>query len=248
MSHLIKAGQSYSIITKSDIVFNLILGYIYDISEPLGIYKAKAIFGKYILISDTALPAKNRVVISRKERSEEEFESINVNYAFVQIFAQMLDNDDKEFLAYCKKHLKKNKIEVAYYYMCAISTTCFTDGEFNEAKANLIINSHSYRGVHSVSDKYATLISFVSYPTEENLSELFFAFNDENGGFDSLISLVSIIVEESKIPEYIVQKYSDDLNDPLFIRGLLTLCTALLNTKTKDEFILYCLLHIIKKG
>lgn len=245
---IIKPEQSYAILTKSDIIFNIILGHIYYISEPLNIYKSKAIFGKYIEVSDITLPAKNRIVISRKERSEPEFEEIKVSSHFVDIFCEILNNDNKDFKAYCKKHLKKSQIEVAYYYMAAIHETCIRNGEFLEAKANNILDTYSYRGTHSMTDKYETLINFVNYPTEANLSEIFLAFNSENGGFESLVSLISMVVENERIPEYIVQRYSDQLQDQNFVRGLLVMCTALLNTKSQDEFILYCMLHIIKKG
>jgi hypothetical protein len=72
-------------------------------------------------------------------------------------------------------------------------------------------------------------------------------FNEENGGFESLVSLISLIVEAQRIPEFIMQQYGDDLNDPMFIRNLLLVCTAMLNTKSREEFILYCLINLIKK-
>lgn len=244
---MIKPGQSYSILTKSDFVFNLIMGHIYAISEPLNIYKTKAIFGKHIEISDTAVPSKTKVVISRKEREEKEFHTVTVSTSFVDLFSTLLGVDNEEFKDFCKKNIKRSKIEIAYYYMAAIANSCFEGDEFLAVKANTIVNTYSYKGLHSVSDKYSALIDFVSLPNEVHLNELFLTFNDENGGFDSLVSLISLIVENQKVPEFIIQQYGDDLNDPNFLRNLLLICTALLTTKSREEFILYSLVNIIKK-
>ena len=235
-----KADQSYCILTKSDFVFNLLCGYLFKINKEAGIYKGKTLFGKYITYSDKAVPSDKRLVITRVKNDNALFQTITIEKAidFIPLAIEMVGVNNKEFSSYCKMHLKRKNIDSIFYYVSSMQVKCLDDNNrFNETIANYI-TKYTYKGVHTVTEKYNAIFDFISNPCSKSLYHLLNLYNDANGGFDAMVSTIANIVDGEKVPHYLSDRVNELFNDTYLLKNLLNISTALLKTRIKEEFII----------
>ena len=105
------------------------------------------------------------------------------------------------------------------------------------------LNTTTKRNIilHTATERYQTLIDFVSSPNETSLYRLLNVFNDDN--YQQLINAISTLTNET--PDWINNKFGEQIRDITFTKTLLKLALIILKAKDRDEFILSVLRGVI---
>lgn len=238
---MFKADTSYTLLSSSEFLLNIITAYIASLNEEQGILRVPSLFKKQLIISDTASPSKKSIVISYKSRDSKEFKEINIDDSLAKICFSMQSIDleaHKNIIRYITNKCKKVQPEVAYYNVM-ICTHYIS--KLDTERVDKIF-SNRYLGIHTAIEQYQTLVDFINNPTEVNLHHLLNMFNEDD--FSRLVSAVSTLTNDT--PEWLVRRFGDLLADHEFTRKLLKLAVIILKASSKEEFILYALKELIK--
>lgn len=232
-------NTSYSIISKSELITNITIDYLLNLNQENGIYPERSIFGKSVIVSDTELPNKRHIVLSKVTRtSEDGFLTLNLDDYIPDltfIMHNQLTEQNHDKLKYIKQKLKRKEPEIQFYLTSAILGT-----SLDTLTIDRVIDHH-YKGIHTATERYQSLIDFVNAPSETQLYHLLNIFNEEN--HQQLINTISNLTYDT--PDWVSSRFGDRIRDINFTRTLLKLALIILKTKNRDEFILAVLKGVI---
>lgn len=237
---LIKPDTNYSLLSSSEFLRNMITNYVIMRNSEVGILTERSIFGKMLKVSDTDKPNSKSIIISYVERDQAlKFETIDIDSHLVELLFEM-HNFDKEVnehhIKYLNQKLKHKDKELCYYMVSAVLglpkiTTDAIDGVIN----------NTYKGIHTLTEKYRELINFILMPNETSLHRILQIFHEEDYG--SLVYCISCLVDN--VPAWIQQQYSETLEDIKFTRILLKIALIIIKSTNREQFILHILKEII---
>lgn len=235
----IKHEQSYSINSKSEFLTNIVIEYLLSLNEDNGIFPERSIFGKCAIVSNTELPTKRSIVISPVPRnSDDGFQQLNIDDNVPEItFIMHGQNNDENYdkLKYIKQKLKRKEPEIQFYLTSAILGT-----GLDTQTIDRVIDTH-YKGIHTATERYQTLIDFILSPSETSLYRLLNVFNDDN--YQQLINTISTLTNDT--PDWIITRFGEQLRGVNFTKTLLKLALIILKARDRDEFILSVLKGVI---
>lgn len=233
--------KSYAVWSSSEFLVNRVIDYLKTINIDDGVSVERNIFEIYMVESDTQNPNKSRIVFSRCKR-DEDFINIDIDSNLVDlclILSGMSDcNEDlRKFLRNNLKKYIQNEPELVYYYVCAVAG--FKDPSVSEAM--YVLSKYEYKATHNTVDCYKSLIDFVSNPCETALSKLLLVFNEPD--YQKMINCTSALVNDT--PEWIKKKFGSEIESSSFTKSLLNLSLVILNSKSREDFILRVLKEMI---
>lgn len=237
---LIKPDTNYCLKSKSELLTNIVADYIIFKNEEVSIFTERSIFGKMLKVSDTEIPNKRQLVLSKIERELDlGFTLIDIDSSIISLTFEMNNMDTPEHehhIKYLKSKLKKRDPEIAFYLTSAIMGLSNISTEAIDR-----ILSDSYKGIHPISEKFQTIIEFVSSPTEVNLQRTLKVFNEED--YSSMIYCISSLTDNT--PAWVTNRFGEQLQDATFIKNLLRIALIILKTNSREEFIIHTLRDII---
>lgn len=235
----INHDTSYSVLSKSELITNITIDYILHLNEENGILPERSIFGKHTIVSDTEVPNKRRIVLSKIPRTTDDgFKTLNLDDDIVELTFLIHRQDIEQVLdkvKYIKQKLKKRDIEIQFYLTSAILGTGLETHIIDR------VIDHHYKGIHTATERYQVLIDFVNSPSETQLYHLLNIFNEEN--HQQLINTISSLTYDT--PDWVSSRFGDIIKDSGFTRTLLKIALTVLKTKSRDEFILSILKGVI---
>lgn len=233
---------SYAILGSSEFLVNRVMDYLKCINIDDGVSTERNIFEAYMVESDTQVPNKSRIVLSRCKR-DDLFVTIDIDSDVVGICLILagLENCDDELKKFLKNNLRKyvqnGDSELVFYYVSAVAG--LEDPSVSEAM--YILSKYEYKANHSTVECYKTLIDFVSNPCETALSKLLLVFNEED--YQKMINCTSTLVNDT--PEWIKKKFGGEIESAIFTKSLLNLSLVILESKSREDFILRVLKKMI---
>lgn len=176
---MLEAGKSYALVSSSDLLKQHILEYLRVINEEAGINKVASIFGKQLIVSDTATPTPRSIVISLSERNQEGIENINLDEKITEFLFIINGIDIKEkknLFNYIRNKNKKLSSEIAYF------NTLICINYIDNLTLERIDKIYSYKHIsnHTATEYYQVLIDFINNPTEVNLHYMLNVFDEDS--------------------------------------------------------------------
>lgn len=234
---MLQADKSYALITESELIRTIATEYLIEINRQLNIFAKKSLFGKYIEFSNTATPTNRTIVISSQPRHEKQIQNLNLDENLVEFVATLTNTQiDKDIQRYLKTKLRNHTPDIAFYYLSAITGL----NRLNTYEIDKMLDL-TYDGAHTSTERYQTLIDFISNPTEVSLFKLLQIFNEKD--HQQLLNCITNLTNDTA--EWITRKFGAILSDAGFIKSLLKLTLIAIKAKSREEFILECLTGII---
>lgn len=234
----IQHNVSYCIDCDSEFILHIALSYLKSLNTANGIPEGNSLFGTCFVVSNTESPSYNKVVISPVVRiNDRAFKKLDLNNKLLEFILcannVTLDSDLMRMLRAKSKLLQP---EIFYYFVIALLSYDIITPEL----INSVFES-DYKGHHTAKDRFHSVIAFVSKPTEINLYKMLKVF--PNDSFNSFIAIVNQLVNEP--PSYIVSQYKQTIENAQFIKNLLKVSLCILQTESRDEFIISVLNTLI---
>lgn len=234
---MLQADKSYALITESELIRTIATEYLIALNQKQNIFPQKSLFGKYIEFSNTATPTTRTIVISSQPRHEKQIQNLNLDENLVEFVATITHTQiDKDIQRYLKTKLRNHTPDIAFYYLSAITGL----NRLNTYEIDKMLDLE-YDGAHTSTERYQTLIDFISNPTEVSLFKLLQIFNEKD--HQQLLNCITNLTNDTA--EWITRKFSHILSDASFIKSLLKLTLIAIKSKSREEFILECLTGII---
>lgn len=240
---MLEAGVSYAIISTSDMLKAIISAYIIELNRRENIFVGGNLYGKSLVISDTAEPTSRSIVLSKVQRQSKAFKHIDIDPNIVELTFAMHGIDKEQYkdkIRLIKQKTKHTNPELCYYKVCAIMGAEEISTDTIESALNL-----NYKGVHTTAEQIEVLVEFISNSSEINLQRVVKVFNEQDGGYQKLINCMSMLTNDT--PEWISAKYKQTLESANFIKALLKIALIVLKAPSRDDFVLDIMKSIIYK-
>lgn len=229
--YLIKPHENYVVLSESDFVQKTVMNFIITTNKNAGVHDRPSLVGKHIVVRDDAKPLKNRIVLSKVKREEQEFKTINVDKQWNKIFSQIFNfNYNSNLYKYVPKDMGLDRLYHIFALLSGNSNnTMITDTLFKKAISGEYSLSFSYH------EKIEGLMIFVQNLDYNSLQNLLKIMDEDSYGW--FVATISALVDDQLSPYY-KEKYEHMTSNSIFLKNLLRISVILIKTEHFEDAIL----------